>query len=116
MSGALAYALGCGKAIVSTPYLYAEEVLSDGRGMLVEFRDPKSMAECANGILGDPALREQMEAKAYKYGRRAAWFNVAIDYLDLFHKLCARCKPTPTLRASEPDNMQTTELSGGSKS
>lgn len=92
VSGTLAYALGCGKAIVSTPYLYAEEVLSEGRGLLVDFRDPEQLAGAVNRILDDPVLREQMETKAYKYGRRAAWFNVAIDYLDLFHRLCPRPK------------------------
>lgn len=91
-SGALAYAIGCGKPTVSTPYLYAEEVLSEGRGLLVDFRDNEGMGDAINTILGDPVLREQMEAKAYKYGRRAAWFNVGIDYLDLFHKLCVRCR------------------------
>ncbi|MBP6964590.1 MAG: glycosyltransferase family 4 protein [Armatimonadetes bacterium] len=91
-SGTLAYAIGCGKPVVSTPYLYAEEVLSEGRGILVDFKDPECTGLAINKILADPALREQMETKAYKYGRRAAWFNVAIDYLDLFHKLCARCK------------------------
>lgn len=87
VSGTLAYALGCGKAIVSTPYLYAEEVLADGRGILVEVRNPDSIAEAVIKILSNPALKEEMEAKAYRYGRRAAWFNVAIDYLDLFHTL-----------------------------
>lgn len=116
VSGALAYALGCGKAIVSTPYLYAEEVLADGRGMLVEFRDPKSIGTCVNEILASPALREQMEAKAYKYGRRAAWFNVAIDYLDLFHKLCPRSKSLPAVTASERINTGTGKLPGGPES
>lgn len=92
VSGTLAYALGCGKAIVSTPYLYAEEVLSGGRGLLVDFRNPDQLSGAANRILDDAVLREQMETKAYKYGRRAAWFNVAIDYLDLFHRLCPRPK------------------------
>jgi glycosyltransferase involved in cell wall biosynthesis len=91
-SGTLAYALGCGKAIISTPYLYAEEVLSGGRGMLVDFRDPDGIAEVANNMLANNALRERMETKAYRYGRRAAWFNVAIDYLDLMHEICRRPK------------------------
>lgn len=96
VSGTLAYALGCGKAIVSTPYLYAEEVLSQGRGILVDFKEPDAMAKAANDILRDTAMREKMEARAYRYGRRAAWFNVAIDYLDLFHGLCPKVKPART--------------------
>jgi len=87
VSGTLAYALGCGKAIVSTPYLYAEEVLADGRGIIVDFRSPEAIAEAVIRILDDARLKESLEAAAYKYGRRTAWFNVAIDYLELFHKL-----------------------------
>lgn len=85
VSGTLAYAVGCGKAIVSTPYLYAEEVLSEGRGMLVDFASPDSIADGIIRILSDKELRESMESAAYSYGRRAAWFNVAVDYLGLFH-------------------------------
>jgi glycosyltransferase involved in cell wall biosynthesis len=109
VSGALAYALGCGKAIVSTPYLYAEEVLSEGRGLLVDFRDPDGMAECANRILADDGLREKMEARAYRYGRRAAWFNVAIDYLDLFHKLS---KSTTSKEQPETDSQRKSRRPG----
>jgi len=98
VSGTLAYALGCGKAIISTPYLYAEEVLSNGRGLLVDFRDPGQLGAAAARILDDPVLREQMETKAYKYGRRAAWFNVAIDYLDLFHRLRPRAKAVAAVK------------------
>ena len=90
VSGTLAYALGCGKAIASTPYLYAEEVLSEGRGVLVDFQSPDSIADAVIRILGDRELKESLEAAAYRYGRRAAWFNVAIDYLDLFHRLLKR--------------------------
>ena len=86
-SGTLAYALGCGKAIASTPYLYAEEVLSNGRGMLTEFRSSDSIADTVNAILDNPALKENMEDAAYTYGRRAAWFNVAVDYLELFRMI-----------------------------
>ena len=90
VSGALAYALGCGKAIVSTPYLYAEEVLADGRGVLVDCNSPDAIAEAAIKILDDRELKESLESAAYGYGRRAAWFNVAVDYLDLFHRLLKR--------------------------
>ena len=89
-SGTLAYALGCGKAIASTPYLYAEEVLGEGRGLLVDFSSPDSIAATVNKILDEKELKESLESAAYRYGRRAAWFNVAIDYLDLFHRLISR--------------------------
>ncbi len=90
VSGTLAYALGCGKAIVSTPYLYAEEVLADGRGILVDFASPDSIADTVIRILDDAKLKESLEAAAYAYGRRAAWFNVAVDYLGLFHRVLNR--------------------------
>jgi glycosyltransferase involved in cell wall biosynthesis len=112
-SGALAYAIGCGKPTVSTPYLYAEEVLSEGRGILVDFQDTDGMAAAISKILTDPVLREQMEAKAYRYGRRAAWFNVAIDYLDLFHKLCVHCKAKQELLTSAESQSKTPR--GGSQ-
>jgi len=92
VSGTLAYALGCGKAIVSTPYLYAEEVLAEGRGVLVDFASPDSIAAAVNRILDDKDLKESLEAAAYRYGRRAAWFNVAVDYLELFHMILNRRK------------------------
>lgn len=113
-SGALAYAIGCGKPTVSTPYLYAEEVLSDGRGILVDFQDVDGMASSLTKILSDPEMREQMESKAYKYGRRAAWFNVAIDYLDLFHKLCTKCRTADL--ASQPGTGRPKVPRGGSES
>lgn len=90
VSGTLAYALGCGKAICSTPYLYAEEVLADGRGILVDFSSPDSIAKHVINILDNPELKKSLEDAAYRYGRRAAWFNVAIDYLDLFHRIVSR--------------------------
>lgn len=87
VSGTLAYALGCGRAIVSTNYLYAEEVLGKGRGIVTDTKDPDGMAEAIIRILSDASLRESLETAAYKYGRRAAWFNVAVDYLALFHSI-----------------------------
>lgn len=89
VSGTLAYAVGCGKAIVSTPYLYAEEVLANGRGVLVDFESPDSIADTVIRILDNKELKESLESAAYAYGRRAAWFNVAIDYLDLFNRVVA---------------------------
>jgi glycosyltransferase involved in cell wall biosynthesis len=72
-SGTLAYALGAGKAIVSTPYLHAREVLSEGRGILVPFRDAGAIAEAVTGILANPGAKQRLEARAYEYGKEMAW-------------------------------------------
>jgi len=88
-SGTLAYALGAGKAIVSTPYLYAEEVLADGRGLLADFRSERGLAEGVLRILGDEELKHQLERDAYAYGRRMAWPYVGEQVLDLFRDVLA---------------------------
>src|SRR5207245_11274350 len=67
-SGTLSYALAAGKAIVSTPYLHASEVLSEGRGVLVPFRDPVAIAKAVMRIQGDPAYKAELERRAYDYG------------------------------------------------
>lgn len=72
-SGTLAYALGAGKAIVSTPYLHASEVLDDGRGILVPFREAEPIADAVKRILADPELKRGLEARAYEYGKEMAW-------------------------------------------
>jgi glycosyltransferase involved in cell wall biosynthesis len=105
-SGTLAYALGCGKAIISTPYLYSEEVLSKGRGILVDFKNPGEIAQQIIYILENPAVREQMETRAYRYGRRSAWFNVAIDYLDLIHRLTPKSKTAVSVSDTETVEQQ----------
>lgn len=83
-SGTLAYALGCGKVAVSTPYLYAAEALSEGRGLLAEFANPPSFAGCINLLLGSPALRAKCEAAARAYGMRMGWSEVGAQYARLF--------------------------------
>ncbi|HUA09212.1 MAG TPA: glycosyltransferase family 4 protein [Candidatus Acidoferrales bacterium] len=87
VSGTLAYAVGCGKAIVSTPYLYAKEVLAYGRGFLCEFRDAPSIAENVNALLDDPSLRRATERRAYRFGRQMTWPHVAREYGRLFIEL-----------------------------
>jgi len=72
-SGTLAYALGAGKAIVSTPYLHAKEVLESGRGILVPFRDAAAVATAVNSVLGDPQRKRELEGRAYEYGKEMAW-------------------------------------------
>jgi polysaccharide biosynthesis protein PslF len=87
VSGTLAYAVGCGKAIVSTPYLYAQELLAYGRGFLCEFRDERSIAENVRALLDDPSLRHATERRAYRFGRRMIWPHVAREYGRTFHEL-----------------------------
>src|SRR2546423_6207848 len=68
-SGTLAYALGAGKAIVSTRYLHAAEALADGRGLLVDVRDPDGLAQAVLAILGDGALKAELERRGGQYGK-----------------------------------------------
>jgi glycosyltransferase involved in cell wall biosynthesis len=82
-SGTLAYALGAGKAIVSTPYLHAREVLSEGRGILVPFRHPTEIGLAVKSILGDPALKKRLEQRAFAYGTEMAWPNIGRRVLAL---------------------------------
>ncbi len=83
-SGTLAYAMGTGKATVSTPYWYAEEMLADGRGRLVPFHDPEAIAKEVNSLLDNEVELHAMRKRAYTYCRRMVWQRVAQDYLDLF--------------------------------
>ena len=83
-SGTLAYALGAGKAVVSTPYLYAAEALAEGRGLFAEFKNPKSFARCIRLLLEEPALREHCERSALAYGKPMGWDAVGNRYADLF--------------------------------
>jgi polysaccharide biosynthesis protein PslF len=86
-SGTLAYAVGYGKAMVSSPYLYAKEILSEGRGILVDFKSPESIAKGINRILKNPALQVDMETRALKYGSKMTWKNVAISFADCIDKV-----------------------------
>jgi len=86
-SGTLAYALGCGKAVISTPYLYAAEALAEGRGLLAEFQNPRSFPRCISMLLENHTLREHCEQSAYAYGQAMSWANVGARYADLFRSL-----------------------------
>jgi glycosyltransferase involved in cell wall biosynthesis len=87
VSGTLAYAVGCGKAVVSTPYLYAQELLAHNRGFLCDFRDARSMATAVAALLDDPSLRRATERRAYRFGRQMTWPHVANEYGNLFEQL-----------------------------
>jgi glycosyltransferase involved in cell wall biosynthesis len=84
VSGTLAYAVGCGKAVVATPFVYAQEMLADGRGIIVPFKDSQAIAGAVNALLGDRKKLLQMEERAYKFSRPMVWPNVARMYLELF--------------------------------
>jgi glycosyltransferase involved in cell wall biosynthesis len=89
VSGTLAYALGTGKALVSTPYAYAEELLADGRGRLVPFGDSKALGAEIGDFLTDGPRRDEARRRAYAYGRRMTWQTVGRQYLGLFARVAA---------------------------
>jgi glycosyltransferase involved in cell wall biosynthesis len=88
-SGTLAYALGAGKAIVSTPYLHASEVLADDRGILVPFRDAAATAAAVNAILQEPLRKRRLEERAYAYGRATTWPVIGAQVLTLMRHVIA---------------------------
>ena len=87
-SGTLAYAFGAGKAVVSTPYWHAAELLADDRGVLVPFGDAPAIAREVTGLLRDDNRRHTIRKNAYRYGRESVWSNVAQMYMRSFE--CSR--------------------------
>src|SRR5258706_11911231 len=86
VSGTLAYTLGAGKAVISTPYWYAEEMLSNERGVFVPFRDPQALAEQGIDLLDNEARRHAMRKNAYRFGRSMIWPQVAHRYMASFER------------------------------
>ncbi len=86
VSGTLAYTVGAGKAVISTPYWYAEEMLAEERGALVPFRDPAALAEHVIDLLDNEAKRHAMRKRAYLFGREMIWPQVARRYLESFER------------------------------
>jgi len=97
-SGTLAYAVGCGKAVISTPYVYAKELLAEGRGILVPWRDPDAIAREVIGLLDDGGKRFAMQQRAANHGRGMMWPAVARSYMQSFQR--ARSERTDYLRTS----------------
>ncbi len=87
VSGTLAYALSAGKAIISTPYLHATELLDDGRGVLVPFDDPQALAAKTIELLDNGTARHAMRKRAYLYTRDMVWNRVAQQYMGSFERV-----------------------------
>jgi len=102
VSGTMSYAMGAGRAIVSTPYAYATELLADGRGVLVPPASPVALSAALNELLADPALRAAIGSRAYAHSRRMIWSAVGAEYRDLFaHVAVAKSTaPYPVLQAA----------------
>ena len=84
ISGTLAYALGMGKAVISTPYWHAQELLAEGRGCLFPFRDHAQLAKEVVDLLDNPDELQEIQNKAYDYGRQMIWDNAAARYIETF--------------------------------
>ena len=111
VSGTLAYALGAGKAVVSTPYWYAEEMLAEDRGRLVPFGDTEAIAETINELLENDDLRLALRKKAYDDTRPMVWDRVAARYLELFQTVAAEQASSPRPRGTAvPDLEKRPEL------
>lgn len=94
-SGTLAYVFGAGKAVVSTPYWHAQELLADDHGVLVPFRNPQAITDGVCGLLDDPQRMEKIRADAHAMGRGMIWPAVAERYLASFQHARADRKAMP---------------------
>lgn len=99
-SGTLAFAVGTGRAIVSTPYPHATEALAEGRGLLAEFRSADSISRCLLRFLDDPEYRRDAERRTGEYGQDTAWPLVGQRYAELFNRV-VREEPLGDLLAVE---------------
>ena len=103
VSGTLAIALGAGKAIISTPYLHATELLADKRGVIVPFDDPDAIAKSVVELLENDAERHAMRKRAYLHSRGTTWPTTARAYMATFQR--ARFERSLQPRAAQPDEI-----------
>ena len=102
-SGTLAYAMACGRPLVSTPYLHAQFLLAEDRGLLVPARDPEAISDACRRILGNPDLQAEMEHRNLRYGRMLFWPHIGAQYSALFHRV-ARSHPQKPVTATRMQN------------
>jgi len=100
VSGTLAYAVGAGKAIISTPYWHAIELLDDRRGALVPFQNPDAIAQKTIELLDTPAIRHAMRKRAYLLGREMIWKRVAQGYMESFARVRSDRMKSPHVQFS----------------
>ena len=96
-SGTLAFAMGMGKAVISTPYWHAEDLLANGRGILVPFQDHKAITEAMIGLLDDPATCNGMRRRAFEFGRGMIWTRSGESYWRLFQGIESLAAPRAAL-------------------
>src|SRR5512147_1351344 len=109
-SGTLAYTLGAGKAIISTPYWYAEEMLADERGALVPFSDPEALTAQVIDLLENESKRHAMRKRAYLFGRDMVWPQVARRYMKTFERARAEHRYHAAEFAVKPMDQRAGEL------
>ena len=116
VSGTLAIALGAGKAIISTPYWHAKELLAQGRGVIVPFENPDSIAEAVLHLLDNDGQRHAMRKRAYLHSRETIWQKTAQKYMASFQR--ARFERTLHPRAAQKNDIATdaSDLSTSSES
>jgi len=103
VSGTLAYAMSAGKAVVSTPYPYAVEMLDAGRGRLVAAGSSKDFAEVLSELLRDPDTRNQLGRQAYDFSRAMIWPEVGVQYSRIFSRVGATdAQPVERVQQAEP--------------
>lgn len=107
VSGSLAYALGSGKAVISTPYWYAQEMLAENRGRIVPFRNSEALAEEICYLLEQEVERHAMRKRAYTFCREMIWKEVARKYLEVFREVKEERerKPKPVFKTRTIEDM-----------